>query len=368
MIKYFKGLLKVVLVIAGILALGVALFFLWFEYTSPVSEAGREYARNVRSYQNDDIRTLDDVYERLDVLDAHFNSTTFDKVQDADKREVTLSDIETLFGEPHEVMEEADMYYADTVYQYTYDDLTINFHERFRTIDEYVIENFTETLYNSNTLDRLFIEAVVNHQTQAERVDDQFESLTKEDVTELLKDNTPTRNIRQSGWHTWPYNRQDYFDDGSGNYSPEEYLSFQFQEEDETELYLMERRYRAVFLEKDTQEETEQKKEALYAFSDFFDQEESNPSEEKLLVEDFSDELGGIARMMYDFNRGVLGVAWVMTDGEYTEEIIATAPITDVSTLSDVENLAELEVVEFRTQLLSITDNILNTDAFIGSR
>lgn len=132
MIKdYLKGGFLFILVTVGIFVLGGILFFVWLSYTSPVNEAGREYAKNVRSYKNVEIETMDDVFERLEVLDSHFHSTTFPKVQGGEKREVTLSDIKTLFGEPNQTIEDVDMNEADTVYQYHYGDITLNFHERF---------------------------------------------------------------------------------------------------------------------------------------------------------------------------------------------------------------------------------------------
>lgn len=227
------------MVIVGILGLGAALLLFWFKYTSPINEAGREYRQNVRAYRNVEIETMDDVYERLDVLDAHFNSTTFDKVQNEEKTEITRSDIETLFGKPHEVVNDVDMYYATTVYQYFYDDITLNFHEDFSTIDEYVVEDFNGTFYDAAALDQLFVDAL-NHPAE-------------------ITENTTTRIIRQSGWNTWSFNRQVYFDDGNSDYSPKEYLSLQFKEDDADELHLMERRYNDAYAEIDTSSEMEKK-------------------------------------------------------------------------------------------------------------
>ena len=138
--------MKVILGIIGILILLVILFFFWLSYTSPVNEAGRDFKRNVRSYRNEEIETMDGVYERLEVLDNHFHSATFDKVQGREKTKVNISHIITLFGEPHEVLKDVDLPNIETVYRYNYEAITLNFHERFGSITEFVIEDFSETI------------------------------------------------------------------------------------------------------------------------------------------------------------------------------------------------------------------------------
>lgn len=337
-------------------------------YNSPVNKAGRAYRDEVKSYRNDEIETIDDVYERLDVIDAHFHSTTFDKMSDADKREVTRSDMETLFGDPHEVVEDVDMYNADTVYQYTYDDITINFHERFRTIDEFVVEDYTEAFYDAGTLEELFIESIRNQHAHYEKTDEAFEPITEEKVAELILDETPTRTVQQSGWTTWRLNRRDYFDDGSGDYSPTEFLAFKFDTDDETTLFSMQRRYQEPFLKKDTPEEYAQKRKALNAFPSIWDKEAWDQLEEKPTIAEFTDAFGEAAHIHYIFPRGNILMSWVMYDGEFHKEVTATAPIADIGRLAAIEDLQELEVIEIREDLLSITDSVLHADAFIGSR
>lgn len=356
--------------IVGVLVLGFVLFFTWLNYSSPVNEAGREYKKTVKSYRNVEIETMDDVFERLQVLERHFNSTTFDKVQGGEKREVTRTDIETLFGKPDQVVEDVDMNRVDTVYQYHYDELTLNFHQYHRTIDEYVMENFSETLYDAQTLDRLFIDTIINHQTQYTKENEQYEPLTEESVPPLISNKTSTRKIRQNGWNTWSFNRQYYFDDGLGDYSPTEYLALQFKEDhdDVDKLQLMIRRYNEAYLEKDTIDEIEKKREALFTFSDVFEQKEMNNLDEEFMVGDFSNEFGEIARMYYDFQEGLLGVAFLIKENDYTEEITVKVPVTDVSDISDIDDLAGLEIVEFDSQIFYSSDKALNNTSFIGSK
>ncbi len=221
----------------GFLTLLVALLFFWFSYSSPVKEAGREFKKDIRTYQRAEIETMDDVYDRLEVLDKHFHSTTFDKVQNADKTEITQADIQTLFGKSDEIVEEVEMSAANTVSRYFYDEFTVNIHQKsYSFIDEYVTEQFNAVFYEPHILDELFIETIQNHQSQTNKIDEQFEPISKEKVSQVMGDKLPTRNIRQSGWFTWTYNQHDYFDDGQGEYAPKEYLSLQYEENEVTEL------------------------------------------------------------------------------------------------------------------------------------
>ncbi len=71
--KILKGFFILVLVVIAVLVLIITLFFGWNSYTSPVREAGREYNRTVRSYRNDEIESMNDVYERLAFLEKHYN-------------------------------------------------------------------------------------------------------------------------------------------------------------------------------------------------------------------------------------------------------------------------------------------------------
>lgn len=360
----------IILLIAGVLVIGYFLFFAWLSYSSPVNEAGREYGKNVRSYRNVEIESMDDVFERLEVLDSHFNSATFDKVQGGTKRKVTLSDIKSLFGEPDQVIEDVDMDLVVTAYQYHYEDVTLNFHEDFLNIDEFVIEEFTEVLYDSQTLDQLFIDTIVNHQSQYNKKNEEFEPLLEENISQLMMNKTATRKVRQSGWHTWLQNQQYYFDDGSGDYAPTEYLLLHLTEEDDdgTELHFMERRYNEAYLKKDTIEEIERKEQALSRFIEFFEEKEAGDSDEKLVVEDFSREFGDIAGMMYDFRNGILAVTWLIQDDVDTEEVITIVPITDANKISNINDLAGLEVTEFDSQKIYHSGRTLEKNEFIKSK
>lgn len=182
-----------------IIVLSIFLFFKRFEYTSPVNEAGREYHKNIETYQNKDIETIEDVYERLEVLNSHFDSPTFDKMQGGELVEITPSDIEILFGKPDRIHENIEMSFAHTVYQYDYENLTINFHEDYRGISEYVIEDYHATFYTTEDLDRLFFGAIKNQQKEFDQINDELEPITLEKATEGIMDGSPTREIMDNG-------------------------------------------------------------------------------------------------------------------------------------------------------------------------
>lgn len=367
--EHLKGCLTIILILVGILVAGIILIFVWFNYSSPVNQAGREYGKDIKSYRNVEIESMENVLERMEVLDSHFHSTTFDKVQGGEKREVTLSDIKSLFGETNQVIEDVEMTSVNKVYKYHYEDVTLNFHEDFLNIDEFVMEKYTEKLYDSQSLDQLFIDTIVNHQSEYNLQDEKFEPILEEDISALMMDKPYTRKIRQSGWHTWHLNKQYYFDDGSGDYAPTEYLLMHLTEESDvgTELYFMERRYNEAYLKIDTREEMEKKNQALSRYMDFFEEGEASNSAEKLVVEDFSREFGDMARIMYDFRYGILAVTWLIQGGENTKEVIIIVPLTDVNKISNINDLADLEVLEFDSQKIYHSDKTLEKKEFIRS-
>ena len=83
--KIFKGCLTIL----GIFVILLIIFFTWNSYTSPVNEAGRDYRKIMKSYEGTKIQSMDDVFERMDVLETHYNSPVFSKMQGGDKVEVT---------------------------------------------------------------------------------------------------------------------------------------------------------------------------------------------------------------------------------------------------------------------------------------
>lgn len=319
-----------------VLGLGIFLYSLWTNYTSPISEAGRAFRDSVRTYRNDNIETTDDIYERLDVLDDYYQSPVFDNVQEESKGKVTLSDIKILLGDPHEVIEKDDLDDVDTQYNYTFDNITINFNEYSKSIDEYVVEHFSETVYEPDSLDDLFINTVTTHHTQ------------KTNESKFKMNETPTRKIRQSGWRTRFLNQEDYFDDGQQETPTSEYLVLQYYEEDEKKLYYVERQYDASFPENDTQEEHEKMREMIDSIQDLFDQIDLETSDERVIVEDFSNRLGEIVRILYDSRLSSLNVTWLVDDGELINEITAKVHVTDDIIFSELNDLQKLKVAEYQ--------------------
>lgn len=359
--------MKVILGIIGILILLVALFFFWLSYSSPVNEAGRDFNRTVRSYRNEEIETMDGVYERLEVLDNHFHSATFDKVQGGEKTEVNISHIKTLFGEPHEVLKDVALPNIETVYRYNYEAITLNFHERFRSITEFVIHDFNEKIYEEEFLDQLFIEAINNHQALIPDETQTSGFINEEEASRFILEKPPTRKVRQNGWYRWAYSRKNYYDNGAGEEILSEYLTLEFEEEEATELRIMERRYPIVSLKAPTAEESTRMKDEIDRFRVVFEQEETEDGDQKLKIADLSEEFGEVASLYYDFRQKEVGIYWYLPVDDYLVELRAIASIEESMDLSHMNDLAALEVTDFSDQRHYDLDEALVRNAFIKS-
>lgn len=366
-LKALKSCLITLVVIIGIIAISIFLFFSRFSYNSPVNVAGREYRKNIEAYQKNEIETMEDVYERLEMLDSHFDSPTFSKMQGGDKEEVTLSDIEILFGKPDKIFKNIEMRYFDTVYQYYYENLTLNFHENMGNINEYVIEDYSSTFYTSESLDQLFIDALLNQQAPFDQANDDFDPITLEQASNILMNDFPTRELKQSGWSSWSYSpiKIQYFDDGSGLYAPEEYLLLRYKKEHEDiVLHLMERRYSETYKRLDSIEDAEQKLEAYNTFKEIIDAKKINENNERFTVGDLSNEFGDIARFDYNFQNGLLKIVW-LSNNENKREFITEIPIENIS---DVEDFNDLEVNNLESKRIYSSDRPYRTDEFISSK
>lgn len=349
--KILNSCFITIVVILSIIALGIFLFFNLFTYTSPVNEAGREYRQQIEAYKTDDAETIEDVYERLAVLDSHFDSPTFDKMQGGEMVQITPSDIETLFGPPDRIFEKVEMTFAHTVYQYDYEDMTISFHEEFRGISEYVMESYHATFYTSEDLDQLFFDAISKQQTAR------------------IMDGSPTREIKKNGWSTrsdFPLPIQ-YFDDGRGEYAPEEYLLLRLRKEKEDMLpYTLQRRYKETYDQLDNSEEAKQKAEAYEIFKEIIDENEGYDTTERITVGDLSNAFGEIARLDYDFQNNLLQIIWLSND-DFKKEFITTMPTENIS-LSNKEDVNNFVINNLEFKRIHSTDIPYRTDEFIGSK
>lgn len=352
----------------GILSMtiiGMALLLARCTYTSPINEAGREYRERIKTYENTEIQTMEDIYERLEVLDTHFSSPTFDKMQGGEKEEVQLSDVEILFGTPDNIIENVEMKFIDTVYQYYYDKQTVSFHKGLRGIDEYVIEDYHSILYTSESLDQLFIDAILNHQAILKHETDKIEQVNLERATKSIVIEEPTREIKQNGWRTWPYSPIQYFDDGSGDYAPDEYLLLQYKEENnEAILRVMERRYSETYLQFDSNEEAGRKQEAYFSYKDRLVAKEIDNIEEKITVGDLSNAFGDLSKLQYNFRTGILRIAW-LSNHEATKEFSTEILLQNIETLDDINNF---EVNNLDMSTIHLSNGRHSTYDFIGSR
>ena len=366
--KTAKGCLIGVVSVIGFIFAAIVFLFSYNSYTSPVRKAGRDYRSEVKAYRNKDIESIEDVYERMDLLRKHFNSPTHSKMQGGEKTEITIQDIETMFGEADEVIEDVNIDYTENVYQYKYEEKTLNIHERWREVEEYVFEDYSGERYHPQTLDVLFFKAVKVHQTDYKNDEAEFESFPETDISEFITDKDPTREISQSGWFVWPMENEKYFDDGNAKYSPEEFLMLEIRKNDQetNELTWMKRRYRDSFV-KTTEEETDKRRSKLNEWSMRFKQIEDENLDEIVTVEDLSNDFGEMTQLTYNFRDGVFTVHWII----FNENTMDLQVNGDIAVSADnipttIEEMNQLEVIEISSDQLSNSSTIVEANGFIG--
>lgn len=368
--KMLKGFFILVLVVIAVLVLIITLFFGWNSYTSPVREAGREYNRTVRSYRNDEIESMNDVYERLAFLEKHYNSPTHSKMQGGEKTKVIPKDMITLFGEPDAVYNDVDKGYGKTnIYQYKYGAETLNLHEDWDGVNEFILEDYSGEVYQPNEMDNFFFEAIKYHQSNFERVDDDFELIPETDIPSFTADNEPTRTIRQGGWYTWSQLHEHYFDDGQAEMSPEEFVLLRIVEDDEENHVLdwMYRRYRDAYVEITDQEEVDEKISSWNEWNMYFEKIKDEELSDIVTVQDLADDYGDITRLNYNFRTGVLEVNWLVMGGNQMPlEINANIPMSANNVPTQKEDIYALQVDSVGSDRLFSDASILRTEDFIG--
>lgn len=366
-----KGFLKILFALIGLLILGVVIFFFMNSYTSPVREAGREFKQKVRSYRNDEVENMEDVYERMDVLQDHYNSQTHSKMQGGEKTQVMSSHIETMFGEPDAVHEDVEKGYgAISIYQYKYGAETLNFHEDWSGgIEEFIFEDYSDELYEAEEMDDLFFNAIQVHQANYEKVDDEYEPFPENDISSFTTEKKPTRKISQGGWFTWPRDYELYFDDGAAELSPEEFLLLQISMDDEenSRLEVTYRRYRGSFVEATDPDEIEEKIGLWNDLNRQINKIEKEELDEVITVQDIADDFGEITHLTYNFRTGVLEVNWmVLEPDEMPFKVSGLIPITEDIPPTTKADIYDLQVQSVQSDHLFTDASIVRTDDFIG--
>ena len=366
--KRLKGCLLGCAGFIALVVLGVYGFISWFKYTSPVLEAGREYTQQVKRYQGEVVTSKAELNKRLEILDEHFESPTFDKMQGGKKTEVLLEDIQKMFGEPDQVITNEPIDGVETVYQYHIEDMVLNFHESVLAIEEFVTEEFTQALYDEQQLNDLFLEAV-NQYTALYGVTTTNDRpmVSVEIVEEHYTDLTPTRVVKQAGWfgtHSPVY----YYDDGLAEFSPEEYVAIKFSRTSGGQTYLssVERQKRAGFDFSSNNSAYSNKVNSLQVFSERLklgeEAEENADGTEKpsILLGELTEDLGDYAKISHEIFSNSISVYWYFPDGDMIRQVIAkgkvTGPITDLS---------EVEITRIDTNRVS--ERNLLTEDFISS-
>lgn len=365
-LKIFKGCLSIL----GIFVVLLIIFFTWNSYTSPVNEAGRDYKKVIKSYEGTEIQSMDDVFERMDVLEKHYNSPVFSKMQGGDKVEVTPEDMETLFGVPDNVITGVDVPFMDTVNQYYYDDFILNFHQDGDSIEAFVREDYSGVLYEEPELTELYFDFINRHLSEGIPNSEKGEMLLIDEMWTLIGDNIPTREVYESGWDTGFQNQRFYFDDGQGKNAPAEYLNLELQAEgDTTELQFMERRFNEPFLTLDTKEEAKAKQEAYLKYKEFVRAKNYEESSAPIYFRELAEDFGDIAKLHYRFRNSEVWVSWLILpeDGEATEirgEVRLTEE-TIPENITDIMNLEIRAVNKFDVNNPNVEDFRVTAD-FIG--
>lgn len=365
-----KWILKAIATVIVLVILAIILFFAINSYTSPVREAARDFKRVVRSYKNDAVENMDDVYERIAALDKHYGSTTHSKMQGGDKLIVTPEHIETMFGEPNAVLKDVESGRGKVdVYQYQYGRATLNFHDDWEGIGEYIFEDYSNELYTSEEMDKILIRTIAHHQANYEKVDHEFKWMSETELASITDENEPTRKIQHGGWHTWDFDHEQYFDDGEGKMAPEEFVMLRVIEDDEENKVVdwLHRRYDEAFDKKYTREEMEAKRSVWNEWRLYFKEIEEEGLEHTVTVQDLVDDFGELSHINYDFQWGTLEVNWVALKEDGTAlEINATIPMTEENVPTRKDDLYNLRVKSIGSDTLYKNSNILTTDDFIG--
>lgn len=77
-----------------------------------------------------------------------------------------------------------------TVYQYEYDNHTLNFHEYIWSVSEYIYETYSEVHYEAEALDELFINTLNKYHVEVEVAAESDKLLAIEDVGPSINDET----------------------------------------------------------------------------------------------------------------------------------------------------------------------------------
>lgn len=353
--KLINGCLISALIVVTVLIIGGSSFISHWKYSSPVLEAGREYQQTVESFENKGIENMDDIYERLAVLDKHFASETFDKMHGGDRTKVKLADIETLFGPPHKKFEDTAMTSIQNVYQYYFENQILSFHENQQAVSEYIWEDYNEETYTESELDALFIELL---------------TASKEEENAFKASNyLESRRVTQNGWREWAYRPQVYFDTGQGDFAPEEYLVLNFKPlpEEGMNLSQMERRYHEGYQAFYSQSEMEDVEELFREISSLLNENREAEGQESISIADLDQVFGEKAKIIYSSRNNSLEISWLVLGDSYMQEIIAQVDGSDWADfqLRDISDLSKLLVSDFDYNY--IYNSQIRTDHFMMS-
>lgn len=384
--KWFFGSIVAILIIFFIIFIGRPLYaFILISNYDPNVAANTTYLENLKSYESqaDKPSTIDDVLERLTVIDDYFNEGSGNSASSDTLTNISYDHIQTLFGEPDQTIPAEAKSYEDAVYRYFYDNQALTFYQDYSSIDQYVFENFLGNSYEESELDELFFELVqFAHQSDKSQT-----SILLDEYPAIIDNKQPSRLIQQNGWAYTNYRNKllHYFDGEGALTAPEDYLVIHFWIlSGNTQIRTIDRRYAQVIENLDQDDENANKIEETLKhiklqlsnesnrtddeeFNEFLDDldmaqdySESDTIQLGLLVESF----GPIAYLHYSYKLSNIEVSWAYHDGNALNKITAKVSLDAEVDLRELEDLYELSVSQIESSLLNDSNAMIYNGAY----
>lgn len=150
---------------------------------------------------------------------------------------------------------------------------------------------------------------------------------------------------------------------------PEEFVVLNFSgQEDDKELQTIDRRYRQAFDQLANQAQVDEQKAYFTNLEDNYTGENITEAD-SMSIRDLEDIFGDIYTLSYDLRRQVLMVTWYIREDEddRVDEIMVYVPADDLTSLTSIEDLSDLQVSELETSSRRIEELYAIPHRFIAS-
>ena len=358
--KLLIGLVIGLVAIIAVITLSPLRFVLAPEPLRPYHATSQNYLDTVADFESTPIKDKDDLYSRYEIIANFLKHGLVSASYEGKQAEVTVEDMHILFNQPDQTIEVPENINTDTIYQYKLPDTTVHLHTLIDNIDEIIYEETSGQMYDNQELDAIFLEVI---QTVAESPAD------KDAYENLVSNVEPTRKIQSSAWIQPRYNSQYFYDDGNSNVGPEEFVVLNFSgQEDDKELQTIDRRYRQAFDQLANQAQVDEQKAYFTNLEDNYTGENITEAD-SMSIRDLEDIFGDIYTLSYDLRRQELMVTWYIREDEddRVDEIMVYVPADDLTSLTSIEDLSDLQVSELETSSRRIEELYAIPHRFIAS-